>query len=282
MIGRLASALIAAIAALGLAQEVHAATSWQENTNSAARLHLASVGGELVAGLEVRLEPGWKTYWRSAGSTGLPPVIDVEGSENVVAAELSYPAPERFVAFGIAALGYADEVTFPLAVERADPSRGGRLTLAADLLVCGTVCIPERYQFDVAFPADVAFLPPAHSTPIADALARVPVPAADRGVGLSRLAATPYGALRVDLETSADAPAGLSGALLVAEVEAADPLMGLLREEPSGLLSATLAASQPVSTDPPVRLTIGSVLIAQDLTLRAIPSPSTPRPKTSE
>ena len=233
-----------------------------------------------MAGLEVRLQSGWKTYWRSAGSTGLPPAIDIEGSDNVAAAILSYPAPERFVAFGIEALGYSDEVTFPLAVERADPSRGGRLTLAADLLVCGTVCIPGRFEFDVAIPADAAFLPPVEETPIADALSKVPIPATRQDIALSRLAATPEG-LRVDVETSTGVLTDLAGALVVAEVEDADPLMGILRATTDGPLSAVLVGPRPVEPDTPVRLTVVGETTAIDLsgTVAAALAPGLPAPQ---
>ena len=157
IVGRIASALI--LLAPFSASAV-AATPWQEGANSAARLHIArDVSGDIVAGLEVRLDDGWKTYWRSAGSTGLPPRIKTEGSQNVGEARVVFPAPERFVAFGIEALGYEHGVTLPLRINLADPARGARLDVQADFLVCGKVCIPTHFSFAATIPADPSFLP---------------------------------------------------------------------------------------------------------------------------
>ena len=39
--------------------------------------------GELLAGVQIRLEPGWKTYWRTPGDSGVPPSFDWSGSKNL-------------------------------------------------------------------------------------------------------------------------------------------------------------------------------------------------------
>ncbi|MDZ4790723.1 MAG: protein-disulfide reductase DsbD family protein [Hyphomicrobiales bacterium] len=46
--------------------------------------------------MELKLKDGWKTYWRSPGDAGIPPVVDWSGSINFASAELAYPQPERF------------------------------------------------------------------------------------------------------------------------------------------------------------------------------------------
>src|SRR5690349_10273315 len=40
-------------------------------------------GSKLMAFVEIALEPGWKTYWRSPGDAGLPPSLDWAKSGNV-------------------------------------------------------------------------------------------------------------------------------------------------------------------------------------------------------
>ena len=41
-------------------------------------------GGDVHrAGIEIRLAPGWKTYWRYPGDSGVPPRFDFSGSRNV-------------------------------------------------------------------------------------------------------------------------------------------------------------------------------------------------------
>ena len=53
-------------------------------------------GGAWRAGIEIRLDPGWKTYWRTPGDSGLPPVFDWSRSANVADVVVLWPAPERF------------------------------------------------------------------------------------------------------------------------------------------------------------------------------------------
>ncbi|MFX4601211.1 protein-disulfide reductase DsbD domain-containing protein, partial [Acinetobacter baumannii] len=72
---------------------------WVKAGQVEARLVSAVRGtGDLTAlplGLELRLEPGWKTYWRSPGDAGFAPRLDWSGSGNLAGATLSYPAPHR-------------------------------------------------------------------------------------------------------------------------------------------------------------------------------------------
>src|SRR5689334_25227805 len=44
-------------------------------------------GARLRLGLEFRLAPHWKIYWRSPGDAGYPPRLDWAGSTNLAAAE---------------------------------------------------------------------------------------------------------------------------------------------------------------------------------------------------
>jgi|TARA_R110002020_G_scaffold27552_1_gene88789 suppressor for copper-sensitivity B len=231
-----------------------AATSWQEGANSAARPRIArDASGDIVAGLKVRLDDGWKTYWRSAGSTGFPPRIRTEGSQNVSEARVVFPAPERFVTFGIAALGYEHGVTLPLRINLADPAQGARLDIQAVFLVCGKVCIPTHFSFAATIPSDPSFLPAITDTTIAAALARVPRLAFDENVALAQLVPDADG-LKVELKSFGDG-GDLTGALIVAEVEGANPLIGKLGARGGGRFTAT-----PVGAPPPpgtaVRLTV--------------------------
>ncbi|HZT50629.1 MAG TPA: protein-disulfide reductase DsbD domain-containing protein, partial [Stellaceae bacterium] len=92
-----AAALVAFAAA---AKAEPAASPWFTTEQGEVRL-IAAQGfvGEDAAielGLEFRLKPHWKIYWRSPGDAGYPPRLDWSGSKNLAAAELAWPAPQRF------------------------------------------------------------------------------------------------------------------------------------------------------------------------------------------
>src|SRR3989304_6583798 len=81
------------------------ASAWDKDTRSALRLIAGSTLRDrsvpaLRAGIELQLEPGWKTYWRYAGDSGLPPRFDLTGSENVKSATGVWPGPARIPARG--------------------------------------------------------------------------------------------------------------------------------------------------------------------------------------
>ena len=106
----------------------------------------------------------------------MPPSFDWSGSKNLKRAEVLYPAPHRFVDAAGTAIGYADEVVFPV---RITPEREGEaveLKLAVGYGLCKTLCIPNEAELSLALPAD-ARADKGDGALLATFLARVPKPA---------------------------------------------------------------------------------------------------------
>ena len=81
-------------------------------------------------------QPGWKTYWRYPGDSGVPPRFDFAGSDNVETVTVLWPAPQRFAdGAGGNSIGYTDDVIFPLRIVPQD--RGKPVTLRAEARLCG-------------------------------------------------------------------------------------------------------------------------------------------------
>ena len=165
MILRLAlriGATIALVASLmGVAGGAFAmASDWSVNDQGKLRL-VSAVDGvgdrkSIALGLEFKLQPGWKIYWRSPGDAGYPPRIDWQKSENVASARLEWPAPKRFSVLGLETLGYKDEVILPLKVEPVEP--GKPIVLRADIsyLTCDEICVPHQVKLGLDLPAAAA------------------------------------------------------------------------------------------------------------------------------
>ena len=68
----------------------------------------------LRAGVEVRLKPGWHTYWRYPGDAGVPPRFDFAGSQNVKSVDVLWPAPQPIREQGLIAIGYISDVIWPV------------------------------------------------------------------------------------------------------------------------------------------------------------------------
>lgn len=107
--------------------------------------------GRHMAGLRLTLAPGWKTYWRAPGAAGLAPLLDLEGSVGIAAAEPRWPVPDLFEFNGMRSIGYHDGVTIPLDLTLS----GGpaRLEGAIEIGVCEEICVPMRMPFAADLPA---------------------------------------------------------------------------------------------------------------------------------
>ena len=143
----------------------------------------------IYAGLEIELDDGWKTYWRNPGSSGVPPRIELGGSENLAKAELLFPAPARFKDRDGDTIGYKKAVVLPVALTPADPSKPIVLKVAAEFGICREVCIPVQPNLTLLVPADAASAGPGSR--LTEAVGRVPTPnASDPGAPrLKRLTA---------------------------------------------------------------------------------------------
>ncbi|MDO5704732.1 MAG: protein-disulfide reductase DsbD family protein [Paracoccus sp. (in: a-proteobacteria)] len=133
--------------------------------------------GQRVAALELVLEPGWKTYWRSPGDTGLPPEFDWSGSANLASITLHWPAPELIDSEGTQTLGYHDRLILPLTATPADPAAPMALAARIDLGLCENVCVPAHLSLtapDAAATPDPQISAAMETVP---ALAEGPTPA---------------------------------------------------------------------------------------------------------
>ncbi|QWG14440.1 thioredoxin family protein [Bradyrhizobium sediminis] len=101
-------------------------------------------GRELWIGVRLNLGSGWKTYWKSPGDAGLPTEFDWSGSQNIVDAEVNWPAPSRLSILGFETIGYAQEVLFPVRIKVRDPGVETRIRLKLAIYACGTICVREE------------------------------------------------------------------------------------------------------------------------------------------
>jgi DsbC/DsbD-like thiol-disulfide interchange protein len=156
------------------------ASPWVTDLHSAVRL----IGGATLkadaatvrrAGIEIRLDPGWKTYWRYPGDSGIPPNFDFTGSANVKAVTVLWPAPRRFPdGAGGHSIGYKDRVILPLRIVPLDAGKSTTLRVKADYAVCEKLCMPAEARAEIL----LSGIAGAHETDLAAAEGRVPQPAA--------------------------------------------------------------------------------------------------------
>jgi DsbC/DsbD-like thiol-disulfide interchange protein len=114
-------------------------------------------GAFLRAGIEIRLEPGWQTYWRDPGDSGAPPKFDFSASENVKSVSVLWPAPQRFPdGAGGNSIGYLNHVILPLHVVPTDDAKQTALRLKLDYDICSNICIPVEANLALRLSGDGA------------------------------------------------------------------------------------------------------------------------------
>ena len=151
-------------------------SAWSQDLKSAARLIAGANKGAdvaLRAGIEVKLQPGWHTYWRYPGDSGVPPRFDFSGSENLKSARVRFPAPHLFSDDSGNSIGYSDNVIFPVQVTPRQADRPVTLRLKIDYAVCEKLCIPAEGRAELVLAAG----PSANDADLRLAEAQVPVPA---------------------------------------------------------------------------------------------------------
>jgi DsbC/DsbD-like thiol-disulfide interchange protein len=129
------------------------ASPWQRDGHSATRLLAGSRSGAvLLGGIAFQLQPGWKTYWRTPGDSGVPPRFDFSKSENVEAVTVLWPAPTKFDdGAGGHSLGYKNQIVLPLRIVAKNADKPVTLRAEINYAVCEKICIPVEANAELAF-----------------------------------------------------------------------------------------------------------------------------------
>ena len=111
---------------------------------------------EFIIGLQYKMEPGWKTYWKSPGDGGFAQDIIWEKSKNINSIEIEWPKPKSFEILGLNSIGYEDEVVFPLLVNIKDKSKITNIDISINYLTCKDICIPGNARIFLDIPVGKA------------------------------------------------------------------------------------------------------------------------------
>lgn len=115
--------------------------------------HTAVAPGEsLWVALALEAIPGWHTYWRTPGDSGLPTEIRWSLPEGITAGDIHWPLPERIAYGDLMNFGYHGKVLLLTELKVAPDYEGpSSVPLDADAtwLVCEELCIPEDGVFSL-------------------------------------------------------------------------------------------------------------------------------------
>ncbi len=133
------------------------------------------------AGIEIKMQPAWHTYWRYPGDSGVPPRFSFAGSDNLATVKVLYPAPHAFTDEVGTTIGYKGNVILPLRVVPRQKDKPVTLRAKVDYAVCEKLCVPVEAKLELTIsPAGGADNPA-----LTAAEARVPTPVSAAEAGLT-------------------------------------------------------------------------------------------------
>ncbi|OAP40822.1 hypothetical protein AU381_02700 [Sinorhizobium glycinis] len=154
-----------------------AASAWVTSPGGAIRIVASQPrpDGSIPAILEIKLEPGWKTYWRDPGASGIPPQVTLDPAGGIALEAIRFPAPKTFGEGPGRYAGYDSSVAFPLVLKRVSDEKDLAVRASVFLGVCEDICIPVQGTLDLALKSG-DFDNPLDSARIEKAVAALPEP----------------------------------------------------------------------------------------------------------
>lgn len=120
-------------------------------------------GKPLRVGLRLVMEPGWHTYWKDPGDSGLATTIAWKLPKGFSAGDIGWPAPLQVIEPGdIKANAYVGETLLTTVITPPKKIAGKQVTIKArvDWLVCEKICLPGGAEVELTLPVGTAA--PAH------------------------------------------------------------------------------------------------------------------------
>jgi len=107
---------------------------------------MARPGDTVLAGVELRMDPHWHTYWRNPGGSGMATKIEWQLPPGVTAGATQWPVPEKLPDGDLTTYIYTNEVILLVPLKLAGDLHPGPLELKASVswLECEEQCVPGK------------------------------------------------------------------------------------------------------------------------------------------
>lgn len=162
-------------------------------------------GKTFTAGLLLRMEPGWHTYWLNPGDSGMTTSLKWELPPGFQAEEIQWPTPELTREEGdMVTHTYSGEILLLIPIKVPSQLSGTTITLKANTswLACKESCIPGSAELELSLPvAETAG--PDHEALFAKSKARLPRPIGESGLDVKT--SVHDGVLTVEVNPGRDA-----------------------------------------------------------------------------
>ena len=118
-------------------------------------------GDTILAGVDLKMDPGWHTYWKNPGEAGVATKIKWALPPGITNGDIEWPLPEKLPPAEVTTYGYENEVMLlvPLTITSNLPP--GPLDVKAEVswLECKEACIPAGTTVEAALKIGEATTP---------------------------------------------------------------------------------------------------------------------------
>jgi thiol:disulfide interchange protein len=149
--------------------------------NTTARLVLAAdtvkPGDTVLAGVHLKMDGNWHTYWRNPGESGGATRIEWELPPGITAGDIQWPVPERYLFSGLTTFVYHNEVVLlvPLTIAKDAAPGAKELKAKVDWLECEKLCLPAKQDVSATLTVGAETKPSADAALIEAGRKRLPV-----------------------------------------------------------------------------------------------------------
>ena len=135
---------IAAILSIGFCLATFTARAAHTQVQLILSADTVKPGDTILVGVDLKMEPGWHTYWKNPGDAGMATKIEWQLPPGISAGEIQWPLPEKLPPVEVTTYGYTNEVVLLVPLTLATNLPAGALNLNAKVswLECKEVCIP--------------------------------------------------------------------------------------------------------------------------------------------
>jgi thiol:disulfide interchange protein len=110
----------------------------------------AKPGDTIWAGVDLKMEPAWHTYWKNPGAAGMATEIKWQLPPGISAGEIQWPLPDKFPPVEVTTYGYTNETVLLVPLKIGTNVSSGSVDLKANVswLECKEVCIPANQDVE--------------------------------------------------------------------------------------------------------------------------------------
>lgn len=112
-------------------------------------------GEPFWAGLRMKMDDHWHTYWRNPGDSGLPTEINWSLPDGFQVGEINWPYPQKIIMDMLASYAYEGETLLLVKITPPNDLEAGdsvEIKALASWLVCADICLPGEADYQITLP----------------------------------------------------------------------------------------------------------------------------------